>query len=120
MRRVLIVEDEESLAEMLCELLQEEGLEVELVRNGIDALAAARRSQPDLILLDWMLPLADGSYVIDGLAADGADIPVVVMTSVDAAALRGRRHLALLHKPFNLRQLLDALEKGLSQKKAEG
>jgi CheY-like chemotaxis protein len=83
MPRVLIVEDNEHLARIYEERLQREGFEVHLADNGIVGLNAAREVDPDVIILDLMIPKIDGYEVLSELKADAslASIPVVVLSN---------------------------------------
>lgn len=82
-RRILVVDDEEDLLELVRYNLTKDGYLVECVGTGEDALKAARRQPPDLIVLDWMLPTVDGLEVCRRLKADSKtrDIPVVMLTA---------------------------------------
>ena len=62
-RRVLVVDDEQSLAKLVASYLRREGYEVDCVFDGPGAVAAARRSRPDVVVLDLMLPGLDGVEV---------------------------------------------------------
>ena len=84
--RVLIVEDERDIADLLRYNLQEAGFETDYVRNGADALHRAVEKTPDLILLDLMLPEVDGMIVCRLLKNDPRtkNIPVVMVTAKTA------------------------------------
>ena len=81
--KILIVEDERDIAELLRYNLQEAGFETDYVRNGTDALHRAVEEPPDLILLDLMLPEVDGTIVCRLLKNDPRtkNIPVVMVTA---------------------------------------
>ena len=78
--RVLIVDDDLALAEMLGIVLRGEGLEVHHVADGASALAAFRDHRPDLILLDVMLPGMDGIAVCKRIRAESG-VPIVMLTA---------------------------------------
>jgi CheY-like chemotaxis protein len=111
--RILIVDDEFGLAEVVAEMLQERGFETVLAINGYVALERIRERAPDLVLLDCMMPLLDGTGVVRALRADPATagLPVVLMSAlphvippdVHAATC------ALLRKPFSPGELFDAI-----------
>src|SRR5690606_27695067 len=82
MTRILIVEDELSLAEPLAFLLQREGYETEIVTDGPAALTAFDRSGPDLVLLDLMLPGIPGTEVCRELRAR-SNVPIIMLTAKD-------------------------------------
>ena len=83
--KILIVEDERDIAELLRYNLQEAGFETDYVRNGADALHHAVEKTPDLILLDLMLPEVDGTIVCRLLKNDPRtkNIPIVMVTAKD-------------------------------------
>lgn len=78
--RVLIVDDDSSLAEMLSIVLRNEGLEVSHVADGAAAVAAFRTARPDLVLLDVMLPGMDGMEVCRRIRAESG-VPIVMLTA---------------------------------------
>ncbi len=108
--RVLLVEDEQHLAEVLADNLALEGYEVEVVGDGLAALESVRVEQPALVLLDVMLPGLDGFTVCERLRAAGNEVPVLFLTArnsnddrVRGLELGGDDYLA---KPFDLRELI--------------
>ncbi len=58
--RILVVEDDPELARMICAFLSDEGFQVEHSGNGLDAIERIKSAQPDLVILDVMMPGADG------------------------------------------------------------
>ena len=117
MRTVLVVDDEYGVAEMLDAILTDEGFRVTTVANGRQALAHIAEQRPDLVLLDIMMPVRDGTGVLHALAADrSADtLPVVVMSALpeEAIAAVTRRYKAYLRKPFRVRSILAAIEQAM-------
>ncbi len=107
-RRVLVVEDERTIAEAVAARLRSEGFTVDLAGDGPGAVAAARRIRPDLVVLDIMLPGFDGLEVCRRLAAEGP-VPVIMLTARDdeTDVLVGLAVGAddYLTKPFSLREL---------------
>jgi DNA-binding response OmpR family regulator len=81
MSRILIVEDNHDLAFGLRNNLEIEGYTVEVSDDGPTGLAAARRSPPDLVVLDLMLPGMDGYRVLRQLRDDGLTMPVLILTA---------------------------------------
>ncbi len=81
-RKVLIVDDYDDVREMYAEYLEYMGYEVQTARNGQEALALARESQPDVILMDLSLPVLSGWDATQQLKTDNAtrDIPVMALT----------------------------------------
>ena len=83
MSRILVVEDDADIASLIVHYLAPAGHEAEVVANGSDALPAARRRPPDLIILDRMLPGLDGLEVCRALRADAdlAAVPILMLTA---------------------------------------
>jgi DNA-binding response OmpR family regulator len=107
--KILVVEDEISLQETLAYNLKKQGYEVETVGNGLKALDLARQNQPDLILLDVMLPGMDGFDVCRTLRKE-MDTPIIILTARDDEIDRvvGLELGAddYIVKPFSMRELL--------------
>ena len=81
--RVLLVEDDERLAELIAEYLGKNGLEMHWVRRGDAAIEKTHEIEPDLLLLDVMLPGLDGFDICRELRARGATLPIVFLTARD-------------------------------------
>jgi DNA-binding response OmpR family regulator len=81
MSRILVIEDNHDLAFGLRNNLEIEGYEVEVAADGGAGLAAARRTPPDLVVLDLMLPGMDGYRVLRQLRDEGLSIPVLILTA---------------------------------------
>jgi two-component system OmpR family response regulator len=79
--RVLVVDDEESITELVGMALRYEGFQVEVARSGRGALTATTSFRPHLIVLDVMLPDVDGFEVQRRLAADGLRVPILFLTA---------------------------------------
>jgi DNA-binding response OmpR family regulator len=79
--RVLVVEDDEAIADVLRRSLRAEGHEVKSAGDGAEALTAAEQFTPDLVVLDLGLPRLDGIEVLRRLRADGSDVPVLILTA---------------------------------------
>ena len=90
--KILIVEDEESQAEVLRYNFQKEGFDVVLAFDGEEALLAAEEQQPDLVILDWMLPGTSGLRVCQALRArpETKNLPIVMVTARGEEADRVR------------------------------
>ncbi|MGB9280980.1 MAG: response regulator, partial [Pseudonocardiaceae bacterium] len=78
--RVLVVEDEVSLAELLTMALRYEGWDVRSASDGLSAVRTAREFGPDLVVLDIMLPDIDGLEVLRRLRAGAPTLPVLFLT----------------------------------------
>ena len=81
MMRILIVEDEEHLADLLSEVLGREGHLAETAPDGRTALASALAEEYDLLVVDWMLPDLDGVQVVKRLRAADVRVPVLMLTA---------------------------------------
>ena len=82
--RVLVVDDEPNICALLSATLRLTGFEVRTSVNGTDALIAAEEFEPDLVVLDVMLPDLDGFQVAQRLRASGRPVPVLFLTARDA------------------------------------
>jgi PAS domain S-box-containing protein len=91
---VLIVEDDPSLGPILCRALESRGLHARLARDGAEAIQAVREAPPGLIVLDVVLPDADGFAIVDELRGEGllGDTPLLVYSALDLDA-RARERL---------------------------
>lgn len=81
MTSVMVVDDDQDLAEMLGIVLNGVGMEVDLVSNGDEAIEVFRNSQPDLVLLDIMLPGTDGIEVCREIRKQSSRVPIVMLTA---------------------------------------
>lgn len=111
--RVLVVEDEVSLADLLTMALRYEGWNVRSVGNGLSAVRTAREFGPDLVVLDIMLPDIDGLEVLRRLRAGAPTLPVLFLTAKDAVEDRiagltvgGDDYVT---KPFSLEEVMARL-----------
>ncbi|EHM09276.1 response regulator with CheY-like receiver domain and winged-helix DNA-binding domain [Thermanaerovibrio velox DSM 12556] len=110
--RILVVEDEESIAEVLSEALRRQGYRVLWARDGDEALDKALSALPDLIILDVMLPKMDGWEVCRRIREDrnGKEIPVIMLTARrderDAVAGLEAGADDYVRKPFSIPELM--------------
>jgi DNA-binding response OmpR family regulator len=86
--RVLVIEDEEKMADLLKRGLEEEGMQVELAFDGESGLAAAQPSNHDIIILDLGLPNRSGMEVLQDLRASGSKTPVLILTAQDSTEMK--------------------------------
>jgi len=109
LKRILVVDDEPNIVELVRLYLEREGFAVLVARNGDEALAVAARHDPDLVILDLMLPKVDGWEVCRELRRRG-DTPILMLTarSDDVDAIVGLELGAddYVTKPFNPRALV--------------
>jgi len=112
--RILVIEDNRDLAFGLRNNLEIEGYEVETAENGLAGLEAFTRTNPDLLILDLMLPELDGFRVLRSLRKEGHSTPILVLTAKgeEADKVRGLRMGAddYVTKPFGLLELLARVE----------
>ncbi|HYO73199.1 MAG TPA: response regulator [Archangium sp.] len=109
MKTLLVVDDEAGITEALNDLLSEEGFHVLVAPNGRVALERVAERRPDLILLDYMMPVMDGREVLLALQGDAAarDVPVLMMSAVPRSSLPADcKPTAFLRKPFTIDRLL--------------
>ncbi len=121
--RILIVEDQEDVAQLIDIVLKNEGYTVAIARDGAQGLMLARDWKPDLILMDIMLPGVDGGTLISRLRQEPetADLPIIAMSA--SRTLRDRTDElqadALLSKPFDVDALLVQVQFLLSRGRVE-
>jgi len=108
--RVLVVDDEATLSELLAMALRYEGWEVRTAGDGLGAVRTAREFQPDAVVLDWMLPDIDGIEVLTRLRAVDTHVPVLFLTARDAVEDRVAGITAggddYVTKPFSLEEVV--------------
>lgn len=110
--KVLVVEDEDALSELLRYNLEAEGYEVEVVGRGDDAELRLRETVPDLVLLDWMLPGVSGIELCRRLRLreETSDLPIIMLTarSEESERVRGLSTGAddFVVKPFSVPELM--------------
>ncbi|WP_166390966.1 response regulator transcription factor [Nocardioides ochotonae] len=111
--RVLVVDDEANIAELISMALRYEGWTVETALTGLDAVRIARDLRPDAVVLDMMLPDLDGLEVLRRMRAHDPDVPVVFLTAKDAVEDRITGLTAggddYVTKPFSLEELVARL-----------
>jgi DNA-binding response OmpR family regulator len=122
--RVLVVEDDEEIAQVLQRSLRLEGYEVKLAGDGVQGLEEAHAFLPDLIVLDLGLPRLDGVDVAKRLRDDGDEVPILMLTARDALESRveGLDVGAddYLVKPFERQELLARLRALLRRRPPRG
>jgi two-component system, OmpR family, response regulator len=111
--RILTVDDETSLTELLSMALRYEGWEVTTAASGLSAVKSARETRPDAIVLDMMLPDFDGLEVMRRIRAEQPDVPVIFLTAKDGLDDRIGGLTAggddYVTKPFSLEELVARL-----------
>ncbi len=120
MANILVVDDELGIRDLLSEILNDEGHNVELAENAAQARAARGRSRPDLVLLDIWMPDTDGVTLLKEWSTTGMlSMPVIMMsghatieTAVEATKIGAQ---SFLEKPITMQKLLKAVEAGLTR-----
>lgn len=109
--RILVVEDNTALAEGIEYNLRLEGYDVKIAESGNDAIAMAESWNPELVILDLMLPGVDGYQVLKSIRSGGSQIPVIILSArgEEADKVRGFRLNAdqYVTKPFGVVELLE-------------
>ena len=118
MAKILVVDDEIGIRELLSEILYDEGHTVELAENAAQARAARLASRPDLVLLDIWMPDTDGVSLLKEWSSQGLlTMPVIMMSghaTIDTAVEATRiGAVNFLEKPITLQRLLGAVQSGL-------
>jgi DNA-binding response OmpR family regulator len=120
---ILLVEDEVKLARFVELELQSEGYQITVAHDGISALTLVRESEPDLILLDWMMPGMTGVEVCRRLRSTGSKVPVIFLTARDEISDRVAGLDAgaddYVVKPFSIEELLARVRSHLRRTQAE-
>lgn len=118
MAKILIVDDDPACVSLLERMLTKLGYETASVTDGLKAAQVAAEEKPDLILLDFIIPAADGRVLLDRLrgAADTARTPVIVITGaplVDVMARLPDRGLRFIDKPIDQNLLVRLITEAL-------
>ena len=122
MTRVLVIEDEPDVAHAVAEILKDEGFEVAIAYDGSSGLAMFRELQPDLVILDLILPGVHGYTLLKAIRKD-ASVPVVILTGkteeVDRSVGLAMGANDYVTKPFSIAQLLTSVRRVLSAAEGE-
>jgi DNA-binding response OmpR family regulator len=121
--RILLVEDDIKLAGFIEEELILEGYQVTVAANGLDGLTIARNIQPDLLILDWMLPGISGLDLCLRLRSTGIQVPIIMLTAKDEIPDRVAGLNAgaddYVTKPFSIEELLARVKTRLRRTQPE-
>jgi len=121
--KVLIVEDDQTMAEMLAYNLRRQGLDVETTGDGAQGMKRARDHGVSLVLLDLMLPSIDGLQIADELRKTRPDVPILMLTAraEEDSKLRGFAAGAddYLTKPFSMEELVARVKALLRRSRVE-
>ena len=116
MSRILVVDDEPSLVDVLAALLTDEGHTVQTANDGRLALEVMADELPDLLITDVMMPRLDGWSLLASVRERSPALPVIVISAVDRRQARERKifmtdHTVFLRKPFDIDALLTLVER---------
>ncbi len=115
---VLVVEDEFGIAELFDVVLTEEGYRVLTAMNGKLGLEMLVKERPDMVFMDYMMPVMDGSVMLAAMQVDPSmrEIPVVMMSSMPEATIAERcsGYVAFVRKPFKLVELVEMVRRILA------
>ena len=112
--KILIVEDDSDARRLYALALNQRGFEVKLAANGAEAVERiASGEKPDVILLDWLMPLMDGSEVLERLGGDHdtASIPIIVISGQQRPEQLDRRIQCWMTKPVSIDDLVAQIQK---------
>lgn len=122
MKKILVVDDEMTVRYMVTESLKEEGYDVVEARNGSDAINIAAAEQPDLIIMDNIMPEMDGLEAVGNLRQNETtrNIPVFISTADDKikaefSAENGKEVQGFLEKPYMMESLINIISQFFSE-----
>jgi CheY-like chemotaxis protein len=113
MASILVVDDERTIVETIVELLTWDGHSVAAASNGVRALEMLAKEKPDVVLLDFMMPLKDGIETLRAMreVEETASVPVIFMTAAPMSIPpNAPRYELLLVKPFSVEILREAIQ----------
>lgn len=118
--RVLIIDDEPDMRELIGDALRHEGLHIEAAGSAAEACAAARRMRPDVVVTDLHLPDCRGTEIIDQIREAVGDVPTVIITGKgnleDASEACRQGCVDFLIKPLNIERLREAVRREISRR----
>ena len=120
MPTVLVVDDEFGIVDVLETILTDEGYRVLTACNGKQGLVKLSAEKPEVILLDFMMPILGGGEMLRAMAAEPAyeRVPVIIMSSLseEAVAERCKGYAGFLHKPFRAATVLSTIARVLDRR----
>jgi CheY-like chemotaxis protein len=111
--KVLIVDDDSDVRRLYALGLNQRGFEVKLAANGAEAVERISSEKPDVILLDWLMPLMDGNEVLRRLEGEKLSIPIIVISGQPAPPTErlDPRILCWLTKPVSVDDLVEEIQR---------
>ena len=119
-RKILVMDDESPIAEVISEFCKSFGFETKILTSGENALEAVKGYRPDLITLDLIMPEVSGVEVLEQLKADPEtrDIPIIIISSIAGSTsveeMLKKQTQEILSKPVQLKTLKASIEEALS------
>ena len=114
--KVLLVEDDSDVRRLYAIGLNQRGYEVKLAANGAEALERVTSEKPDVILLDWLMPLMDGGEVLNRLSQNGsASIPIIVISGQPAPLGLDPRIGCWMTKPVTIDEVVAEIQRRTEQ-----
>ena len=124
MKTVLVIDDEFGVADVLSFALEEEGYKTLTAANGRDGLKKAAELKPDLIVLDFMMPILDGPATLKAIRnnPDLSQIPVIMISSIDEDGVKKHcpNYSAFLRKPFSMSDFIKMVSACLATRSEDG
>lgn len=120
-KKILIMDDDPTIADLLTEALADEGYETHMTTQSLRFYNSVREHQPDLVLLDLMMPYLDGRDELKLMAMNiDRQIPVIVVTAFLGAAseeqeFREAGVVHIVYKPFDLDKLVDLVKRTIGE-----
>lgn len=113
MSKILVVEDEREIRELVIEFLKEEGYEVQFAEDGLKGYEKFKEEEYDLLIIDWMMPKLDG-YSLCNLIRNESNIPIIFLTALDGEEEQVKAFDAkiddYISKPFSFKILIKRVE----------
>jgi CheY-like chemotaxis protein len=124
MKTIVIIDDEFGLADVLEATLSDSGYRVATANNGQQGLQVMAEHPPDLVILDYMMPLLDGPGVLRAMRNDPhlATVPVIMMSAMPESVIRARcsGYVAFLRKPFGFDAIHAVVARALGEARSPG
>jgi len=111
--RAIVIDDDRDSVRSLSTLLEINGIEVDgKGYDGKEAIELYKKNQPDVVLLDMMMPTYDGKYAIRNLKKENKDVKIVVLTAYkNIYEFEENEVAAVLEKPYNISKVIEAMAK---------
>jgi len=122
-RRILVVEDNKSIQDILCVILRSMGFEVALAKNGLEGLAVFLESSFDMVLTDLQMPIMDGSRMAHFIKEMSPETPVILLTGADMETVKDKVKNgpvdSVIFKPFKIDDFQNTVQGALELREAE-